>query len=105
MPKKIIKIKADGLGPLEIKKIRSALRLCWHRSYSRSLAVKRCIGKHGFYVCEKCLKKTPQLKVDHILKVGEIDQGYISRLFCPSTKLQGLCKLCHNKKTKEERKK
>ena len=102
MKHKII-IKTDGLGPHEIKKIRNALRLVWHRSYARSLVVKRCIGKHGFYVCELCKKKTPQLKIDHIDKVGEVDSGFILRLFCPSTKLQGLCKVCHNLKTKQER--
>ena len=103
MKKKII--KTDGIGPHEIKKIRNALRLVWHRSYARSLVVRRCTDHRGWLYCERCHKKTPQLKVDHIEKVGDVDQGFVSRLFCPSTKLQGLCKKCHNTKTKEERKK
>lgn len=95
--------KTDGLGPLEVKKIRTAIRLVWHRSHARALVVKRCTGKDGFLYCEKCDKKTPQLKVDHIKTVGEVDGGFIARLFCPSKGLQGLCKKCHDLKTKAER--
>lgn len=95
--------KTDGLGPLEIKKIRTALRLVWHRSHARALVVKRCTGPDGFARCELCKKKTPQLKVDHIEKVGDVDGGFIRRLFIPSKRLQGLCKKCHNEKTKAER--
>lgn len=99
-----LKLKpTDGLGPKEIKNIRSALRLVWHRSHARKLVVIRCTGKDGFARCEKCKKKTPALKVDHIENCGDVDGSYIIRLFVPSNKLQGLCKLCHNKKTKEER--
>lgn len=96
--------KTDGIGPHEIKKIRQAIRLVWHRSHARKIAVTRATGKDGFYRCEKCAKKTPQLKVDHINLVGDVDEGFINRLFCPSTGLQSLCKKCHDTKTKEERK-
>lgn len=95
--------KTDGLGPLEIKKIRTAIRLVWHRSHARALVVKRCTGKGGFAYCETCKKRTPSLKIDHIQVVGDVDEGYIKRLFCPSRKLQGLCKPCHDEKTKGER--
>lgn len=95
--------KTDGLGPLEIKKIRSALRLVWHRSHARKLVVERCTGKGGFTFCEKCKKKTPHLKIDHIEKVGDLDGGFIARLMTPSINLQGLCTYCHADKTKEER--
>lgn len=94
----------DGLGPHEVKKIRSALRLVWHRSHARKLAVTRCTGKDGFTFCEACFEKTPKLKVDHIKACGDVDAGFLKRLFCPSSELQGLCKKCHDAKTKAERK-
>lgn len=93
----------DGLGPLEVKKIRTALRLVWHRSHARRLVVKRCTDSEGFSFCERCLVRTPALKVDHITACGDVDGGYLSRLFCPSAKLSGLCKKCHDDKTREER--
>lgn len=100
-----IKLKpTDGLGPLEIKKIRSALRLTWQRSHARRLVVKRCTRQNGFYYCELCSIRTPLLKVDHIRPAGQVNGGYIQRLFTPSKNLQGLCIKCHNAKTKEERK-
>lgn len=102
MAKKKIE-KTDGLGPLEVKKIRSALRLVWHRSHARRLVVIRCTAPDGFTFCEKCEKTTPQLKIDHIKNVGDVDEGFIKRLFCASKELQGLCKKCHDEKTKLER--
>lgn len=93
----------DGLGPKEIKSIRTALRLVWHRSHARKLCVKRCTDKAGFTRCEKCKKRTPKLKVDHIKKVGDVNGGYIKRLFIPSRYLQGMCPPCHNQKTREEK--
>lgn len=95
--------KTDGLGPLEIKKIRTALRLVWQRSHARKLVVERCTKADGFTYCEKCDEATPALKVDHIERVGDLDAGFIDRLFIPSSGLQGLCRLCHNEKTKAER--
>lgn len=93
----------DGLGELEIKKLRTATRLVWHRSYSRKLCVIRCTGKDGFTFCELCKKRTPKLKVDHLVEVGKMDGGYLERLFVPSKGLQGLCDPCHKIKTKAER--
>lgn len=95
--------KMDGLGPYEIKKIRNAVRQVWQRSYARALVVKRCTGKDGFSYCETCKKRTPKIKIDHILKVGKVDSGFIKRMFVPSKMLQGLCGKCHNKKTNLER--
>lgn len=104
MAKKQKLAKTDGLGPLEIKKIRSAIRLVWHRSHARSMVVRRCTGFDGYFRCETCGAKTPVLKVDHIKAVGDVDAGFIARLFCSSKQLQGMCTECHNKKTAEERK-
>lgn len=95
--------KTDGLGPLEIKRIRSAVRLVWHRSHARALVVKRCTGKDGFTYCEDCTKRTPKLRIDHIRAVGDVDEGFITRMFVSSKLLRGLCKECHDGKTKLER--
>ena len=93
----------DGLGSREIKDIRSAIRQVWHRSHARKLCVNRCIGEDGFSYCEKCKKRAPKVLIDHIVQVGDLDAGFIQRLFIPSKGLQGLCKSCHNPKTKTER--
>src|SRR4051812_25529194 len=95
--------KTDGLGPHEKKKIRSAVRQVWHRSHARKLVVLRCTKKDGYNYCEVCKKRCPKLKIDHIKKVGDVDEGFIIRMFVPSKFLQGLCDKCHNLKTKEER--
>jgi hypothetical protein len=96
--------KIDGLGPREIRDIRSSIRQVWHRSHARALCVKRCIGADGFSYCEKCKKRAPKVFIDHIETVGDVDAGFIKRLFVPSKGLQGLCKKCHALKTKMERK-
>lgn len=100
--KKVKQKPFDGFGPKEKKNARNALRLVWQRSHARKLVIKRCTGKDGFPRCEKCKKKTPVVKVDHIKRIGEMDSGFISRLFVPSKDLQGLCPPCHQKKTNSE---
>lgn len=102
MPKQKL-TKTDGLGPYEIKRIRAAIRLVWQRSYARALCVKRCTREDGFTYCEQCEVCTPKLKVDHIKQVGDLDDGFVPRLFCSSKGLQGLCPDCHKEKTKKER--
>lgn len=102
MPKKMQ--PTDGLGPKEISKIRSALRQVWQRSKAWKVVKQRCTSIYGWLHCEKCQEKVPQIFVDHIEKCGTpLDPGYIERLMVPSSKLQGLCKKCHNAKTKQER--
>ena len=103
MPKKVKQIKVDGFGPDDKRKIRAALRKVWSWSYPRRLVEKRCLIDGGFSRCEKCKKKCPKVYVDHIQNVGEVDAGFISRLFVASHKMQGLCKKCHDAKTKLER--
>lgn len=95
--------KVDGLSAHDIKKIRAAIRQVWHRSHVRKLCVSRCIGKDGFSYCELCKKRAPKIFIDHKEKVGAVDGGFIRRLFTPSKNLQGLCKKCHDAKTKAER--
>ncbi len=95
--------KVDGLGPEEIKRVRSAIRQVWSWSHAKRLVVQRCTDKDGYPRCEKCKKRCPKIFVDHIEKVGDVDEGFLKRLFVPSTKMQGLCKKCHDAKTKWER--
>lgn len=100
---KIASKKVDGLSPKDVQKIRSAIRQIWHRSYPRKLCVNRAIRKNGFSYCEQCEKKVPKVYIDHKINVGDVDAGFIIRLFCPSKDLQALCKKCHDAKTKLER--
>lgn len=93
----------DGLSPKDVARIRTALRKVWSWSYPRRLVVLRCTGLDGFAYCEKCKKRAPKIFVDHIQNVGELDGGFIARLFVPSNRMQGLCKKCHAPKTQKER--
>lgn len=97
------KEKIDGLAPENIIRLRNACRQVWHWSYPKKLCVARATQPDGFMRCEKCLNKVPKVYVDHIVAVGELDGGFFTRLFCPSSGLQALCKSCHNEKTKLER--
>lgn len=95
--------KIDGMGPREIAIIRNANRKIWYQSsYARKLCVKRSIGPDGFPFCEKCKKTVPKNYIDHIVRVGNVDSGFLKRLWCSSKGLQALCKQCHDAKTKEE---
>ena len=109
MPKKQkVKIELlDGWGnPKEIEQVRKAIRQVWSRgSNSRKIAKKRCMNDDGFYVCEKCNKMTPKIEIHHLHTVGDLNDGYLARLFCPSSQLWSLCPSCHGKLTRAERKK
>ena len=94
----------DGLGKREIAKIRSALRLVWSRCEARRLVVKRCTGSEGFFECEDCDERTPRICIDHVIPCGDVDGGYIARLFVSSSGLQALCPSCHKDKTNAEKK-
>ena len=107
--KKAVPEKIDGLSMVDVRKIRAAIRKVWHWSYPKKLATARATKKDGFAYCEAkdCPakgKKVPKVYIDHIEAVGDVDAGFIKRLFCESKKLQALCKSCHTKKTNEERK-
>lgn len=99
---KKVKEKIDGLSAQDVAKIRSAIRKVWSWSWPKKLCTNRAVGKDGFSRCELCKKKTPKVFIDHITPVGEVDGGFISRLFCPSSGLQALCKKCHQTKTNAE---
>ena len=58
-------------------------------------------------LCSKWFKQT-EVEVDHLIPAGRLNTYddlplFVSRLFCPEDKLQCVCKVCHKKKTKEEK--
>jgi len=100
--------QVDGLGPKDLKRIRWALRRAWSWSYPRRLALARAMHADGCPRCEnkKCPSKgkpVPKVYPDHIKRVGEVDEGFIARLWCPSKGLQALCSKCHGAKTRLEK--
>ena len=107
--KKVVEEKIDGLDPKDIQNIRNAIRQVWSWSVPARLVRKRCIGADGFPRCEnkKCDsrgKPVPKIFVDHIEVMGSVlAPDYIVRMWTPSKNLQGLCKKCHDAKTKLER--
>jgi 5-methylcytosine-specific restriction endonuclease McrA len=91
----------DGLGPYEIKRIKAAVMMVWHRSKAKKLVIERCTDDDGYPFCEECGLKAPKIQVDHIKPRGDVmDGNWLMRTFCPSLQLQGLCKECHKAKTK-----
>ena len=96
--------KVDGFGAAERKAVHAAVRLVWHRSLARRLAVKRATDAEGYVRCEQCHQRTPKAHVDHREPVGEVGgPDYVARMFAPSAALQVLCPDCHKPKTKRER--
>ena len=93
----------DGLSPKDIARIRSAIRKVWLWSLPRKLCIRRCTDEQGFLRCEQCKERVPKLQVDHRIPVGDVDSGFISRLFCPSSGLTGLCAQCHRERTALQR--
>ncbi len=62
------------------------------------------------YRCAGCKEEFPlsQVCIDHIEPVVPAEgfstwDNYITRMFCPKSNLQVLCKLCHDVKTKLEK--
>lgn len=103
--KKKVKEKVDGMSATDRAKVRSAIRQVWHRSHPRKLCVARCTDERGFQHCEECLEIVPKVQVDHMIPVGDIENGGIKRMFCPSKGLRGLCASCHKIKTKSDKEK
>ena len=61
------------------------------------------------YQCSECKQWYPEknINVDHITPAGSLNcandlPGFVERLFCEIDGLQILCKICHNKKTKNK---
>lgn len=82
----------------------ASLRKMWLYSPERREAKK--LSKRGKgYLCASCKKVYEKVSVDHIDPVGTFVSwdAFIAKLFCPTTNLQVLCKVCHDAKTKSER--
>lgn len=100
--------RIDGLGPQECKLLVRAVRQAWQWSHAWRLVKKRTMHEDGFPRCEnkRCPKRgkpVPKIFVDHISPVGGPHKPhYIKRMFVPSSQLQGLCKKCHDAKTKAD---
>jgi len=93
----------DGLGSVELMKLRNAMRQVWQRSKQWKLVKARCKDSEGYDVCEGCDTRVPKIFVDHIVPIGDmLDPGFIERLMVPSSELKGLCNECHKPKTKKD---
>jgi|ERR1700690_268262 len=95
-------------------KLRQAIRLIWSRSKERREILKQAIddtakGKDKYFNCPICLNAWPiqMAEVDHIEAVGTLDINnlteYVKKMFYSPQR--AICKLCHKKKTAEDRKK
>lgn len=94
-----------GLDANARARLRSAIREVWHwTSYARKLCLKRAVGEDGFPRCELCREMVPKVFADHKTPCGKFDAGFIDRLFVSSKELQALCKKCHDRKTRAEKK-
>lgn len=102
---------------LEVK-LRSALRLIWSRSAERRVILKDAIYKVHIddthppeivFDCPICKKTWPSqmAEVDHIEPLGTLDRArlteWVDDLFNSPQRV--LCKICHRRKTSEQRKK
>ena len=95
-----------GMSKKDIEAIRRAVRQVWSwKSHARKICLARAVGADGFPRCEECKKKVPKVFADHIEPVGDVDDGFLKRLWCSSKELQAICKKCHDKKTAGERNK
>lgn len=94
-----------GLSAKQRQQLSSAIRQVWSWSYARRVCIARATDKNGFGKCELCKRRVPKLFADHIEPCGDVlSDGFIARMFRASKFLQALCKRCHDRKTREERK-
>lgn len=101
--------------------LRSFLRRCWIKWPERLAAMrehrrayigtdKRIKWEHQCQVCYNWFVwRKKEMQIDHIVPCGTFlcDDDYktfIPALFCDRKNLQKICKICHDKKTAEERK-
>lgn len=104
--KKLIKPVVDGINSKDPARLRSAVRRVWQwYSEPRKIAISRCRVARGLYRCERCHTIDTVIQVDHIEPCGDVfSNGYLTRLYCSSQGLQGLCEKCHKEKTAYDRK-
>jgi 5-methylcytosine-specific restriction endonuclease McrA len=96
----------------DIAKLVSASRDIWRQSenYQYAKKMSKSAFKKGWFNCSKCLSDREVIKIDHIEPIGkqpiifEEFGDWLAKLFCGVRNLKGLCKDCHDAKTKQERK-
>ena len=114
----------DTITKKDLQAIRGALRTAFIRSdfkraYLDSISIKEYrLKKSGakykrpttYFICAMCSTKhlLKDCKVDHIKPIGQLFKfehvgGFIERLWCSWSNLQGLCDDCHKEKTAYER--
>lgn len=97
-------MKIDGLGPIDEKRLRTAIRQVWSWNHARRLCIERATDEEGFGRCEGCKRKVPKLFADHKDQIGEFKaRTFIERMFVPSSELQALCKRCYDAKNRIDR--
>jgi len=100
--------------------IRGALRQAWMRWPPNQQTKKNARIKRGTYLCQGWKRKPHQVTssvliegkrknnifTDHIEPIGKHTDWNITitRMFCEEDNLQLLCRKCHDRKTKEEKK-
>ena len=77
------------------------------RKYARvARGQYRCAGygETGEHIVPRSIKGKINIFVDHVEPVGSSDDWdtHIHRLFCDEEGLQLLCKVCHDRKTRDE---
>ena len=103
--------------------LKGAIRRVFSRSEMRQKVINAAVVEHKdvtrprvtkWVVCQECKQPTAkyQAEVDHVLPIIPVDQTLehmswdtvINRIWCDEKNLQVLCPLCHDVKTKAERK-
>lgn len=94
-------------------KLRSALRLIWSRSAERRAILKAAsenIREYTSFLCPICKVNYPiqMAEVDHEPPIGTLESWkdtskFIEKMFFGPQR--AICKLCHKKKTAEQRRK
>ncbi len=90
----------------------SAARRVWRWCPEKKAAAAQCAVGASKRRCTECKTVFPkkQVHIDHIDPVGKQPRdwdeypNFYRRLFCPPLNLQGLCLICHAKKTAAQRK-
>lgn len=96
----------------DIAKLVSKSREVWRQSenYQHIKKVQKIPHKPGWFDCAYCGGSVEVIKVDHVVPIGKQPDNFnefgewLTKLFCSTENLQGLCNACHKQKTKEENK-
>lgn len=96
----------------DIAKLVSHCRMVWRQSlnYYQVKRVTRVIDKPGWFSCQTCGRETEKIQIDHMEPIGKQPQDFkqfgdwLTKLFCGTENLEGICTDCHKIKTKLDRK-